>query len=146
MAVGRRRFAELGGFDEEFFLYGEEEHLARKLARQGQSVILDARASIAHAQHTSVSKTGGFAVEQYFRTRALVYRRNASSDDCGLWLGVIRSLPLVASLVFRPLTSPGRAKLHYRRSEDRAWCRAALRGLLHGLLRHPVSGDDPAAP
>jgi GT2 family glycosyltransferase len=144
MAIGRHRFAELGGFDEEFFLYGEEEDLALKLVRQGQAVILDAGAFIAHSKHTSVAKTGAFGVEQYYRTRALVYRRDGNSRDRGLAVGAFRSIPLGTALVFLKLTAAARARLNYRVVEDEAWCRAALRGLIHGLLRRPVGGADPA--
>jgi N-acetylglucosaminyl-diphospho-decaprenol L-rhamnosyltransferase len=144
MAIGRQQFAELGGFDEQFFLYGEEEDLALKLARRGKTARLDAAASIAHSKHTSVTKTGTFAVEQYYRTRALIYRRDGSSRDRGLALGAFRSIPLGIALVFLKVTPTARANLGYRVVEDKAWCDAALRGLFHGLLRHPVAGTDPA--
>jgi N-acetylglucosaminyl-diphospho-decaprenol L-rhamnosyltransferase len=144
MAVGRHRFAHAGGFDEELFLFGEEEFLAQKLTQGGGITILEPRASIMHVGHTSLVKTGVFAVEQYHRSRALWYRRNADSRDIGLWWGFARCLPLASVLVFLLLTSPVRPGLRYRPIEDAAWCRAALRGLFHGLLRHPVTGPDPA--
>jgi N-acetylglucosaminyl-diphospho-decaprenol L-rhamnosyltransferase len=144
MAIGRDRFEKIGGFDEELFLFGEEELLAQKLARESLLAILEPRASIMHVGHTSLAKTGGFAVEQYHRSRALWYRRDADSRDIGLWRGAARCLPLATGLVFLLLTSPVRPRLHYRPIEDAAWCRAALRGLYHGLLRHPVTGPDPA--
>ncbi len=140
MAIGRQRFAQLGGFDEEFFLFGEEEFLAHRLAQEGQSAILEPQASIMHVGHTSLTKTGGFAVEQYHRTRALWYRRNADCRDAGVWRGAVRCVPLATVLVFLLLTSPVRPKLRYRTVEDAAWCRAALRGLFQGLLRRPVVG------
>lgn len=144
MVIGRRLFIELGGFDEEFFLYGEEECLARKLAGLGYSTVLDTRATITHTQHTSLVKTGGFAVEQYFRTRALVYRRDTSLRDRGVWLGAIRSIPLVIALVLLLVTSACRKRLHYRSAEDKRWCEAALKGVIQGLMRRPVNGSDPA--
>ena len=143
MAIGRHRFAKLGGFDEELFLFGEEEFLAQKLSRESLHTILEPRASIMHVGHTSVAKTGGFAVEQYHRSRALGYRRDFDSRDIGLWRGFVRCLPLTAVLTFLLLTSPVRPRV-YRSTEDAAWCRAALRGLRHGLLRYPVTGPSPA--
>ena len=97
-----------------------------------------------HVGHTSLAKTGGFAVEQYHRTRALWYRRDTNSRDIGFWWGMVRCLPLASVLVFLLLTAPMRPRLRYRPIEDAAWCRAALRGLLHGLLRRPVTGPDRA--
>ncbi len=145
MAVGRERFAKLGGFDEELFLFGEEEYLALRLAHEGLSARLEQRALITHAEHTSLAKTPAFAVEQYYRTRALNYRRNRNCADAGLALGALRSLPLVAVILFLLASSPIRTTVGvYRPVENAAWCRSALRGLLAGLLRQPVSGPDPA--
>lgn len=144
MAIGHSRFAEIGGFDEELFLFGEEEHLAQQLARFGHCARLEPRASIVHTEHTSLAKTAGFFVEQYFRTRAILNRRGTDSRDMGLFRGTVRSLPLAAGLLFLLATSPARPKLRYRRTENAAWCRAALRGLFRGLLRRPVTGPDPA--
>ncbi|MHB8241788.1 MAG: glycosyltransferase family 2 protein [Solirubrobacteraceae bacterium] len=145
MAVGRERFAKLGGFDEELFLFGEEEYLALRLTHEGLSAMLEPRAVATHAEHTSLAKTPGFAVEQYHRTRALSYRRNRSCSDVGLAIGALRSLPLVTVLLFLLVSSPIRTTVGvYRPVENAAWCRAALRGLLAGLLRQPVSGPDPA--
>jgi len=146
MAVGRRRFLRLGGFDEEFFLFGEEEYLAEQLAKSGLSAILEPRATIRHAEHTSVEKTRTFSVEQYHRTLGIRYRRNRASRDVGAWIAALRSLPLALVLLFLWCTSPARIKLSYREVQDATWCRAAIRGLLHGLMRHPVTGVDPAAP
>jgi N-acetylglucosaminyl-diphospho-decaprenol L-rhamnosyltransferase len=144
MAIGRRRFAEIGGFDEELFLFGEEEFLAQRLACAGHPTRLEPQASIVHTEHTSLAKTRGFAVEQYFRTRAILNRRDTGARDIGLFHGTVRCLPLASALLFLLLTSPLRLKLRYRRTENAAWCRAALRGLFRGLLRRPVTGADPA--
>lgn len=145
MAVGRERFAKLGGFDEEMFLFGEEEYLALRLAHEDLPVMLEPRAGITHAEHTSLAKAPSFAVEQYHRTRALNYRRNRECDDIGLTIGMLRCLPLVAVLLFLLASSPIRTTLgRYRPVENAAWCRSALRGLMAGLLRQPVSGPDPA--
>jgi hypothetical protein len=89
-----------------------------------------------------VAKTGAFAVEQYFRSRAIAYRRNTHCNDVGIWLGALRALPLTASVLFLLSTTPLRAAVDYRSVEDAAWCRSALRGLLLGLLRRPATGPD----
>jgi N-acetylglucosaminyl-diphospho-decaprenol L-rhamnosyltransferase len=145
MAVGRERFAKLGGFDEEMFLFGEEEYLALALANEGLSAVLEPRAVITHAEHTSLAKAPSFAVEQYYRTRALNYRRDSNCSDIGFAIAALRSLPLVAVLLFLLASSPLRTSVGlYRPVENAAWCRSALRGLVAGLLRQPVSGPDPA--
>ena len=142
MAIGRERFAQLGGFDEEFFLFGEEEFLAQRLAREGRC----------HSRSSSTDH----ACRSYFTcqdwricrrtvscTRALWYRRDTNSAISASG-GNGRCLPLASVLVFLLLTAPMRPRLRYRPIEDAAWCRAALRGLLHGLLRRPVTGPDRA--
>lgn len=146
MAIGRDRFVTTGGFDEAFFLFGEEEFLARRLHSQGSGVFLEPAATVAHAEHTSISKTGTFVAEQYFRTTGIMYRRVSSLDESvGLLLGVIRSMPVFMGLAFLLVTAPVRRRIGYRKCETAPWCRAALRGLVNGVLLRPVFGSDPAS-
>jgi N-acetylglucosaminyl-diphospho-decaprenol L-rhamnosyltransferase len=147
MAIGRERFVATGGFDEAFFLFGEEEFLARRLRADGSGVFLEPRATIAHAEHTSTSKTGGFAAEQYFRTAGVMYRRVGALDrSVGLVRGTARALPVLAALIFLLVTAPVRRRVGYRKHETNAWCRSALLGLVRGVLLRPVLGGDPATP
>jgi hypothetical protein len=146
MAVGRDRFISTGGFDESFFLFGEEEFLARRLRSQGSSAYLEPAATIAHAEHTSTSKTGGFAAEQYFRTTGIMYRRATGLDESGNFArGAARSLPVLTALIFLLVTAPARRTIGYRKRETGPWCRSALLGLVRGVLLRPVFGSDPAS-
>jgi hypothetical protein len=146
MAIGRGRFLATGGFDETFFLFGEEEFLARKVRAGGGGVFLEPAATIAHAGHTSTAKTGGFAAEQYFRTAGVMYRRDVGLDrSVGLIRGAARAWPLLAALAFLLVTAPARRRIGYRKSETGEWCRSALLGLMRGVLLRPVVGTDPAS-
>jgi hypothetical protein len=146
MAVGRSRFMSTGGFDEFLFLFGEEEFLARRLRSQGSSAYLEPTATIAHAEHTSTSKTGEFATEQYFRTVGIMYRRASSLDETvSLARGAARSLPVLTALIFLLATTPARRRIGYRKRETGSWCRFALVGLVRGVMLRPVFGRDPAS-
>jgi GT2 family glycosyltransferase len=146
MVIGRDRFLATGGFDEAFFLFGEEEFLARRLRCQGSSAFLEPAATITHAEHTSISKTGGFVAEQYFRTIGVMYRRVSSLDgSVSLARGATRALPLLTALIFLLVTSPVRRRIGYRKCETSSWCRSALVGLVRGVLLRPVLGSDPAS-
>jgi len=144
MAISRDWFRRIGGFDEEFFLFGEEEYLAVRLRCRGLSALLEPRALVTHAGHSSVAKTRTFAVEQYYRTLGVRYRRDVHERDAGIWLGVARSIPIGAVLLFLLATASLRIKISYRENENAEWCRTALRGLIRGLVRRPVAGLDPA--
>jgi N-acetylglucosaminyl-diphospho-decaprenol L-rhamnosyltransferase len=145
MAIGRDRFVATGGFDEAFFLFGEEEFLARRLRAQGSSAFLEPAATVMHAEHTSTSKTGMFVAEQYFRTTGIMYRRVTNLDESvGLLRGIARSMPVFTGLVFLLATAPVRRHIGYRKRETASWCRAALRGLVSGVLLRPLYGSDPA--
>lgn len=145
MAVGRTRFLEVGGFDEEFFLFGEEEYIARRLELGGTPAVLEPRATVVHVGQVSTAKTGGFAAEQYFRSVGLRYRRSGELDaNVSFARGLLRAVPLASGLLLLLLSTPARRSISYRPRETAPWCRAALRGLWCGVLRRAVAGDDPA--
>jgi GT2 family glycosyltransferase len=60
-------FRKLGGFDEEFFMYGEEEDLAWRIWLSGGSVAAAPRARLHHRSEASVNPQGGERITE-FRT------------------------------------------------------------------------------
>lgn len=55
--LGRRElFLELGGFDETFFMYGDDLDLCIRVARRGLRIAYDGRVSIIHIKGVSVAK------------------------------------------------------------------------------------------
>lgn len=130
--VASRLFWSVGGFDERYFLYGEEETLALRLKERGHDVRLCAQARATHSGHTSTEKVAAFATEQLFRSRVLVYRANGFGR-------MVSVLVPVSAVVLLLLTAPVRRWLSFRQTEDSTWCRAALRGSLAGASRRVVT-------
>ena len=133
MAIERSLFDRVHGFDESFFLYSEEEDLAGRLRGQGLAAWLEPRATITHIGHTSTGPTGSFATEQYFRSRALLYRQRY-----GRLCGSAGSVLLAGGLLFLLLTAPFRALVRVRKAETAGFCLAGLRGIGAAMRRRPV--------
>lgn len=129
--IGAQLFREVSGFDERFFLYGEEEYLADQLAKIGRSAYLCPAAVASHLGHTSTDKVGPFSTEQLFRSRVMQYRLRGHFALLGAVLNFVAVLGLL-------LSGPVRRVVGYRKSEDRAWCLAAMRGILRGYLQATV--------
>ncbi|MDO9355474.1 MAG: glycosyltransferase family 2 protein [Solirubrobacteraceae bacterium] len=128
-AVGREAFFAAGGFDERFFLYGEEEWLARRLAALGVRERVAVESVVAHVGATSTEKVGAFATVQMFRSWALLYR-----DRYGRVGGAGASFVLGLALVVLLASTPLRRAFDYRLESDAAWCRTAMKGLAHGVI------------
>lgn len=56
--VRREAFYKVGGFDEEFFLFAEDDDLCLKLRRDGYRIIYTPHATGIHLEHQSVNKIG----------------------------------------------------------------------------------------
>lgn len=73
LAISAQNFRAIGGFDERFFLYREEEILARRLDGIGVGCFLDPRATVSHVGGVSTSQVAEFAHRQGVRSKALFY-------------------------------------------------------------------------
>jgi GT2 family glycosyltransferase len=133
MAIRKDVFTELGGFDEEFFIYGEEEWLAARLVARGLPTHLVPEARARHIGATSTAKTGAFAVEQLYRARILLYYKCV-----GLAQATYGALLLTLALTFLLVTAPVRRVVRFRSHESATWCRSALRGVWSGWRRARV--------
>lgn len=133
MVVPAAEFWAVGGFDETFFLYCEEEALAERLLTRGVVSLLEPRAVVQHHGAASTSGVREFSVRQYHRSRAahLTMRH-------GLLGGGARVMLLGGGLAVLLATAPVRAAVGYRKVEDRRFCRAGLLGLIDGVLRRTV--------
>jgi GT2 family glycosyltransferase len=128
MAIRRTVFFEVGGFDERFFLYGEEEDLARRLTFRGLSTRLIPGAMAKHVGETSTAAVSAFATEQLFRSHVMMYGKHAGRRYA--WFG---AMVLSVALLLLIVTAPLRRITRWRKRETSRWCRAALRGVAAGL-------------
>jgi N-acetylglucosaminyl-diphospho-decaprenol L-rhamnosyltransferase len=133
MAISRSVFFSAGAFDEHFFLYGEEEDLARRLASHNRTSKLVPDATATHIGGTSTAQVDNFATRQLFRSTILIYRKHSSTAAAAGG-----ALVLCLALTLLLVTSPFRAVTPWRKRETPEWCRNAICGVLDGLLERPA--------
>jgi N-acetylglucosaminyl-diphospho-decaprenol L-rhamnosyltransferase len=118
----------IGGFDEDFFLYYEEESLATRLVGLGGKAIYEPRAVIHHTGATSTAKVDALATRHFHRSRIVFYRKRD-----GEVRGVLTALLLIIGvLVSTPGAMMNRVLRRRRRSTPRYQC-YVLWGLLAGM-------------
>lgn len=118
MLVDREAFEASGGFDERYFLFFEEQDLARRLGRSGREVHLVADAAVDHASGESRSKLAHSGRDHYFESTVRYLRT---------WRGVVPTagylFVAVPSLAYEVVA--GAMKLR----DAAAYARAMWRGL-----------------
>lgn len=137
--VGRELWEELGGFDEEYFLYWEDVDLSVRATRIGAALIVETGATAVHdeggTQHGHEQKSDLY---YYFniRNRLLFAARNLPPADIRRWL---RSTPAESWQIllrggrrqFLRRTGPWRAALRGTR-DGRRYARRALKAGVDG--------------
>jgi GT2 family glycosyltransferase len=127
----RRHFEALGGFDERYWLYGEEADLCYRAARRGWTVRYVPEAAAEHVGGASGHAIGSLAFEHFQRgTEHFILehhgRRALLAHRLGLLSGSLLRLPLL----YAGRRSAAGARLAVRRAAT-----ARLAGV---LLRHPT--------
>lgn len=140
MAIGTHNFRRIGGFDERFFLYHEEEVLARRLAAIEVPVILEPRAVITHIGGVSTrlrssipldgSSLPAWSAHQYYRGTALLYQSQYPGP-----IAFAAVLLLWMVLLAMAALSPIRMLIGLRTDKTASWYRAAARGAINGWFR-----------
>lgn len=102
LAIDRRLFHQLGGFDEDFFLYSEEETLCNAARMSGGECIYVPDAVIEHVGGTSTARVSEFAVHHFYRSRVIFYRKRYGSLG-GLLVAVCIGACLLINRVLAPL-------------------------------------------
>jgi GT2 family glycosyltransferase len=115
-ALSASTYAEAGGLDEDFFLYGEEDTLAHRVRRLGGQCVYVPQATVRHTGETSTNKVRAFAMFHRYRSCVLLYRKQNR--------GALAALALLAGLSIRGLKA---------RRGDRTLWRAACRGAVNGF-------------
>ena len=73
--MDRQEFLDMGGFDEELFLFFNDVDLCRRLWKAGRRIHYLAEAEVAHHRGASTKKYGSFVVT-WFRNRISYYRKH----------------------------------------------------------------------
>lgn len=101
LAIDAQLFHRIGGFDEDFFLYSEEETLCDAVRAAGGRCIYLPGAVIEHIGGTSTERVSEFAVHHFYRSRAIFYRKRYG------WLGGFLASALIGTcLLINLLLSP----------------------------------------
>jgi N-acetylglucosaminyl-diphospho-decaprenol L-rhamnosyltransferase len=123
LALARPFFVELGGFDEAYFLYSEEEDLCVRAREAGGRCIYAPTAAVRHLWGTSTAQVTSFSTMQRFRSLQLLYRRRYGSVR-GALVGVALGLAICSRAAI--------GTIRPRRGVELAWATAAVRGLIAG--------------
>lgn len=130
MAVRREAFLEVGGFDERYFIYHEEEVLSEKLRHIGVPTLFEPRATVAHVGGAATRNVHLFAAEQYYRARGIAY------GDRGRVPGLAMLLLLFASLLIGMGLAKVRNSFAFLPSTGYGpeWYAAGIKGIRRGYL------------
>jgi GT2 family glycosyltransferase len=128
LLISREIYARVGGFDERFFLYSEEEDLALRLRRHGIPCYYEPAASALHAWGTSTAKVGAMSVHHFYRSKVLLHTKYLGRARARLF-GVFALCALAAEA----LMLPGHRVKRSGTTRDLRWFRAAASGLIAGL-------------
>lgn len=127
LVVARESFCRAGGFDEDYFLYSEEETLCAAIRSNGGRCVYVAEAQVRHAGGTSTAKQGGFAAYHAFRSRAIFYRKRD-----GEFTGQLSVAAIATSVTFSWMLAPLALLLKTRAAQLPRIQRYALQGLYAG--------------
>jgi N-acetylglucosaminyl-diphospho-decaprenol L-rhamnosyltransferase len=132
--VSRADLDAIGGFDEDLFLYDEEESLAVRLRALGGRAIYEPAAAVEHSGQHSTSRIGAVATRHMYRSRVLLYRKRDGTVRGLLAATLLASAAIVsmpAAVVNTVLRRPTTLTL------ARVWW--VLRGIAAGVATRPAA-------
>jgi N-acetylglucosaminyl-diphospho-decaprenol L-rhamnosyltransferase len=125
LALRREAVSSVGGFDESYFMYGEEVDLCLRLRRSGWEIHYAPVATVVHVGGASTSQRHAEMTAQYVRSTLQLYRRHRRAWETALARTVL-GLALLARLARDSLLLP---------ATRRPPRRQALAERLHGWRR-----------
>ncbi len=141
LLVRRSDLVAIGGFDEDLFLYGEEDSLALRLAALGGRAIYVPEAQVEHSGAHSTTSIGETATFHFYRSRVLFYRKR--DGDLRGWLAA--GLLACAGLVSLPIAVVN-SLLHRPRALRLEMVRSQLRGVAQGAFARRRDGRGAVSP
>jgi N-acetylglucosaminyl-diphospho-decaprenol L-rhamnosyltransferase len=126
--VRRSELAAIGGFDEDFFLYCEEESIALRLAGLRGGALYEPRAIADHSGAASTSRVGTLATRHLHRSRVIFYRKRD-----GALRGELTGLLLIFAVLLATPSAVVNTLLRRRRHTTLAQQRHVLAGLWAGM-------------
>ena len=99
LLVDRALLNALGGLDERFFLFAEDEDLCRRVRQAGRRVLLDGRAIALHTGGASYTDTALIEAQRLFSTYRLLDKWEGSRDASAYHAGVMAAFSLRGPVV-----------------------------------------------
>jgi hypothetical protein len=134
LLVRARALADVGLFDEAFFMYSEEVDLCRRLSRAGWRVLYEPAAEVVHHEARSSDQVGGARHLLFHRSRLHYYRKHHGRLAAGVVLSSTASQFAAALLVEGAKWAIGHKRPMRRDRVSSYWA------LLRGLLRPRTAG------
>lgn len=142
LALSAENFWAVGGFDERFFLYREEETLARRLNKISVPCCLDARIKVSHVGGVSTSQMPEFSFQQGVRSDVLFFVTHFTPAKAALI-----SLALGARLLAIALLLPILRYQYPSLKNISALCLLrAIKEIYNGWRAIPVQAPQPKHP
>jgi len=101
LMIRRNLFEEVGGFDENFFLYGEDADLCLRVQRHGYRVIYFPKVNIIHLEARSSKRVRSHALSRGYRSKLYYFR-----EHHGILQAEILRIVFVLSSVIKAITAP----------------------------------------
>jgi GT2 family glycosyltransferase len=139
LAIRRSAFDEVGGFDESFFLYGEEHDLCYRLAQAGWETHFTPAAAMIHVEGASSRGRETAVAEHVFGSLIHFYRKHFSRGRL-LRLRMVLAALMSARIARDTLLLWGARDAH-ERSELRGSLSVWRRVLLGRLSQSPTTGS-----
>jgi GT2 family glycosyltransferase len=83
-------FREVGGFDEEFFMYGEDLDLCRRLREAGHGGAYVPAAEVIHLKGEATRKASGRMLREFHRSMWTYYRKHEAGRHSPVYNGLVR--------------------------------------------------------
>ena len=141
IAISRKLFIRIGGFDESFFLYHEEEDLCRRVRDEGGLCVYLPEVSVRHVWGHSTGQQSGITSYELFRSRVLFYKKwsgPATGVVMAFAMGLLAILGFIVSLARSVVAAPNNAQ---SARTGRAACWDTFRGCVDGMLSRPSANS-----
>ncbi|MGO9954521.1 MAG: glycosyltransferase family 2 protein, partial [Solirubrobacteraceae bacterium] len=127
LAIDRERFLAIGGFDEDFFLYSEEEALCEAVIGAGGRCVYMPAVEVAHVGATSTVAVRRFALRHSYRSKAILYRKRYGELQGQLFVLAIALAAILNRMLYPLAVAGGASAARLPRTQG-----DTLRGLLDG--------------
>ena len=89
MMMPREVFIKIGGFDEQFFMYGEDVDLCLKIKNEGYKIFYDGKSTVLHKKRAS-SKKSAAAKKAFYDSMWIYYKKHHAKSHTAISNALVR--------------------------------------------------------